>query len=58
MCVKRKFAVISFFFFRTDPTRNNAKYLIGTLAYQLCKIVPGAKEFVVKAIDDDPLIFS
>ncbi len=58
LSVKRKIAVISFFFFRTDPTRNNAKYLVGTLAYQICKIVPRVKEIVVKAIEDDPLIFS
>jgi NACHT domain len=48
----------SFFFSRTAAERNNEKRLIPTIAYQLTLSVPTIREFVVKAVEADPLIFS
>ncbi|KAF8966225.1 hypothetical protein BDZ97DRAFT_1658024, partial [Flammula alnicola] len=35
LCIKSKLSIASFFFFRTDSTRNSIQPLIATLAYQL-----------------------
>ena len=48
----------SFFFSRTATERNNEKRLIPTIAYQLTLSVPPIREFIVKAVEADPLIFS
>ncbi|KAF5318594.1 hypothetical protein D9619_010997 [Psilocybe cf. subviscida] len=49
----------SFFFSRTDPTRNTALALVPTLAFQLCKAHPVAKDIVLKNIADNyELIFA
>jgi hypothetical protein len=48
----------TFFFFRTSPERNTSERLITTLAYQVALSVPGAKEFIAKAIEDDPAVFT
>ena len=48
----------TFFFFRTSPERNTSERLITTLAYQVALCVPGAKEFIAKAIEDDPAVFT
>ncbi|KAF5318586.1 hypothetical protein D9619_010999 [Psilocybe cf. subviscida] len=49
----------SFFFSRTDPTRNTAQVLVPTLAFQLCKAHPVAKDIVLNNIADNyELIFT
>ncbi|KJA20950.1 hypothetical protein HYPSUDRAFT_100372, partial [Hypholoma sublateritium FD-334 SS-4] len=57
MCIWRGVKVASFFFFRTDPTRNTIDPVIATLAYQIIKLFPETKEFIVRSIESDPLIF-
>jgi len=47
----------SFFFGRSDPSRNNSKPLVATIAYQICCYIPTIKETMLKIIKDDPLIF-
>ncbi|KAF9548172.1 hypothetical protein CPC08DRAFT_347577 [Agrocybe pediades] len=49
----------SFFFSRSDPTRNHAGPLIATLAYQLYYAFPetGIQTEILSAIQKDPLIF-
>lgn len=57
MCIKRGILVASFFFFRTDGTRNSLNHLVATLAYQLIQHLPAAKALVTRAIETNPLIF-
>ncbi|KAF8959303.1 hypothetical protein BDZ97DRAFT_1838334, partial [Flammula alnicola] len=57
MCERAKLALATFFFFRTDPTRNTAKSLVATLAYQLAISIPLARDIIVEALDRDPLLF-
>jgi len=48
----------SFFFSKSDPTRNHAEALIATLAYQVYRAIPAIQSRIISAIDDDPLIFT
>ncbi|KAF8968502.1 hypothetical protein BDZ97DRAFT_353589 [Flammula alnicola] len=56
-CEQAKLANASFFFFRQDPTRNTAKPLAATLAYQLTISIPLTRKIIVEALDRDPLLF-
>jgi len=47
----------SFFFGRSDATRNNAKFLIPTIACQVYERVPETRQKILSAIDNDPLTF-
>ncbi|KJA14535.1 hypothetical protein HYPSUDRAFT_100180, partial [Hypholoma sublateritium FD-334 SS-4] len=58
LCIARGILVASFFFFRTDPTRNTILHLVATLAYQLVLLVPDIKDLIVGAIESNPLIFN
>ncbi len=57
LCVPRGILVASFFFFRTDPTRNSAPPVVATLAYQLIQLVPVIKVTILEIIETNPLIF-
>ncbi|KAF8956885.1 hypothetical protein BDZ97DRAFT_144482 [Flammula alnicola] len=57
LCIKSKLSIASFFFFRTDPTRNSVEPLIATLAYQLALTFPDTQHLISRAIDRDPLVF-
>ncbi len=57
MCLLSGIMVASFFFMRPDPTRNSLKPLVATLAYQVARSLPGSKEFIIRAIEHNPLIF-
>jgi len=57
LCIQKGLLVLTFFFKRSDGSRNNEKQLIATLAYQLASTVPAAKPVILSAIDNDPLIF-
>jgi hypothetical protein len=48
----------TFFFFRTSSERNTSERLVATLAYQIALSVPGAKEFIANAVEDDLSVFS
>ena len=48
----------TFFFFRTSSERNTSKCFVATLAYQIALSIPGAKELIAKAIEDDLSVFS
>jgi len=48
----------SFFFGRSDPTRNQATFLIPTIACQVYERVPEARNKILTAIDNDPMIFN
>ena len=48
----------TFFFLRASSERNTSERLVATLAYQIALSVPGAKEFIANAVEDDVLVFS
>ncbi|KAF5315207.1 hypothetical protein D9619_007090 [Psilocybe cf. subviscida] len=49
----------SFFFGRSDATRNHARSLVATIVYQLYYLLPPtAQSRVLAVIDQDPLIFT
>ncbi|KAF9565030.1 hypothetical protein CPC08DRAFT_704823 [Agrocybe pediades] len=59
LCMERGLQLASFFFNRSDPSRNHAGSLIATLAYQLYCAFPETEvqTEVLSAIKKDPLIF-
>jgi len=58
LCIAEGLVVASFFFFRSDGTRNHGKSLISTIAYQIFFSVPAAQHGILSAIGNDPLIFT
>ncbi|KAF9555991.1 hypothetical protein CPC08DRAFT_108612 [Agrocybe pediades] len=58
-CIERGVLLASFFFNRSDSTRNHAGSLVATLAYQLYCAFPETKvqTEILSAIKKDPLIF-
>jgi len=57
-CDPEKLLLASFFFSRSDPARNNSKSLIPTIAYQIAINIPGTREKIVGAVEQDPLILA
>jgi len=59
-CQKERILLASFFFFRSDPQRNNIRRFIATLAYDIIQSVPLAdsRHFIEHAVESDPHIFS
>lgn len=47
----------SFFFFRSDQTRNRIRPLIAALVYQIIRTHPDTAQIICTAIDSDPFIF-
>jgi len=58
LCDLDKLLLASFFFSRSDPSRNNPKSLIATIAYQIAINLPQTREKMVAAIERDPLVFT
>ncbi|KAF4617435.1 hypothetical protein D9613_006356 [Agrocybe pediades] len=58
-CIEQGLLLASFFFSRSDPTRNHAGSLVATLAYQLYCAFPqtSVQTDILSAIQKDPLIF-
>ncbi|CAA7264509.1 unnamed protein product [Cyclocybe aegerita] len=56
MCEEQGLLLASFFFSRSDPTRNNAKFLATTLAYQIGLTVPHARRHIEHAFEHDPVL--
>ena len=48
----------SFFFGRSDATRNQVTFLAPTIACQVYERVPEARNKILSAIDNDPMIFN
>ena len=57
MCITHGILVASFFFFRTDATRNTVDPLVPTIAYQIIQLLPQTKDIITQAIESNPLIF-
>ncbi|KAF9552600.1 hypothetical protein CPC08DRAFT_768169 [Agrocybe pediades] len=60
LCLEQEIPLASFFFSRSDHTRNNAECLVATLAYQLYCAFPETEvqSTILSAIKKDPLIFN
>ncbi|KAF8959324.1 hypothetical protein BDZ97DRAFT_1397942 [Flammula alnicola] len=58
MCYQAGILAASFFFSRAAPGRNDDKFLISTLSYQLCILIPELRTYVGEAIDRDPSIYT
>ncbi|KAF8177447.1 hypothetical protein BJ912DRAFT_908730 [Pholiota molesta] len=56
-CVLAAIAVASFFFVRSDSTRNTMAPLVATLAYQLIQAIPDTADNILLTIERNPLIF-
>src|SRR5271155_4096336 len=57
MCAKLSLLVASFFFSRASASRNNAKRLIASMAYQLALSIPMTQPYIECAVQTDPAIF-
>jgi len=57
-CIAQSRLLASFFFGRTDPTRNHSRSLIPTIAYQISIIHPRIRQSIVAFTERDPMIFS
>jgi hypothetical protein len=58
MCEEELILLASFFFSRTDPSRNSVQPLIATIAYQITLNIPDVRNAILRTIERDPLIFS
>ncbi|KAF6761131.1 hypothetical protein DFP72DRAFT_1089840 [Ephemerocybe angulata] len=56
-CAHLGIIAASFFFNVGDPTRNNVSRIVPTIAYQLGHKIPGLRQLIGVAVEDDPLIF-
>ncbi len=57
LCLKRGIIVSTFFFARSDSSRNTIHAVAPTIAYQLYQQIPAARPIIVSAIRDNPLLF-
>ncbi|KAJ2925055.1 hypothetical protein H1R20_g12039, partial [Candolleomyces eurysporus] len=56
-CAKSDILAATFFCSSTDPTRNRASTIVGTIAYQLGLKHPLFQSSIIAAVKHDPLIF-
>ena len=57
-CEQESLLLASFFFSRSDPSRDNIRQFVPTLAYSIIQFIPESQRLVGQAVDSDPLIFS
>ncbi|KIK66527.1 hypothetical protein GYMLUDRAFT_38262 [Collybiopsis luxurians FD-317 M1] len=58
ICSQRGMLIGSFFFWRTDPSRNNPERLFTTIALQLATSIPGMRSIIDAVITANPSILS
>ncbi|KIL61759.1 hypothetical protein M378DRAFT_820846 [Amanita muscaria Koide BX008] len=51
---KKRGVAATFFFYRSDASRNNGHQLFPTIAWQLALSIPPTKNFIVHALDETP----
>jgi len=56
-CASEKLLLASFFFSRTDPSRNTVNALVATLAYQIGTTISGSLEIISEAVKKNSKIF-
>ncbi|KDR67170.1 hypothetical protein GALMADRAFT_18872, partial [Galerina marginata CBS 339.88] len=57
-CYEEGILVASYFFARSDPTRNHGRSLIATIAYQASTRFPDIRDGIIRAVDRDPFVFT
>lgn len=58
-CATANSLLASFFFNRSDPSRNNHKALVATIAYQIFGYIPHHNQsLILSVIERDPLVFT
>lgn len=57
-CEEEGLLLASFFFFRSDSTRNNIRHFIPTVAYNITQTIPSTLSSIALAVESDPHIFS
>lgn len=57
MLVDAQLFLAAFFFYRSEPERNESKNLVSTLVYQVSLNIPSCRPYIEKAIETNPLIF-
>ncbi|KDR67110.1 hypothetical protein GALMADRAFT_80072 [Galerina marginata CBS 339.88] len=57
-CYEEGILVASYFFARSDPTRNHGRSLIATIAYQASTRFPDIRDEIIRAVDRDPFVFT
>jgi len=58
MCATKGILLASFFFCRSDPSRNNIKNFIATLAFTITLSIPESRPLIDHAVERNPHIFS
>jgi len=58
LCHSLKILLASFFFCRSDPTRNHSQPLFSTIAYQVAINLPDARDLVERVPKDDPMVLT
>ena len=56
-CAKLRLLIASFIFSRASQSRNNEKWLIASIAYQLAISIPATRSYIESAVQIDPAIF-
>ena len=54
----RKRLLTTFFFSKSDPSRNSAKHFVTSLAYGIIQSVPSSRAAIAHAVEKDPLVIS
>lgn len=57
-CLAQNIPIARFFFFRTDPTRNNVTLLVATIVHQIIQQLPDLKAIIIPRIQNKPLVFT
>jgi len=58
LCLRDNLIIASFFFGRSDGSRNHGSALVATLVYQIYQSIPAVQKEILSVIDDDPLILT
>jgi len=57
-CAQDRLFLSSYFFSRTDSSRNSSSSFIATIAYGIAQAIPSVQPLMDRVVDKDPLIFS
>ena len=57
-CEEERILLSSFFFWRSDPTRNHIKSFLATIAYDITQFVPETRQLIEVAVEENRHIFS
>lgn len=57
-CQEERLLLSSFFFWRSDPTRNRIKPFLPTIVYSITQFIPETRQLIELAVEEDRHIFS